>query len=286
MIVQMHRLEAPLKTVHKEGPPALEHELNRFLLAVGVLPAGRAGAPDPQGKGRDRALPGLLRRPRGRWSPRWRPDSAAPPCKPGFELAVDEQPVQRAPAAPRSGGRRAVAASASRRPSRRACAARAAPRRAASTARRTRAQGRRRSRRAAARGAPPTASAATSRASAGSRTTTFASVSLKSECSLRFAEPTVSQRVVDDRRPSSGRRPGCRRARAGRACRRGSASCRHRTPCRRRSSTPTWPRLSSAPLFGCDGRTAITRKSSHGGQRSFSASTKATSGDQRNWLSR
>ena len=38
MIVQMHRLEAPLKTVHEVGPPALEHELNRFLLAIGVLP--------------------------------------------------------------------------------------------------------------------------------------------------------------------------------------------------------------------------------------------------------
>jgi hypothetical protein len=38
MIVVMHRLEQPLKTVHKVGPPELEHELNRFLLAVGVLP--------------------------------------------------------------------------------------------------------------------------------------------------------------------------------------------------------------------------------------------------------
>jgi len=38
MIVQMHRLEAPLKTVHEVGPPALEHELNRFLLTIGVLP--------------------------------------------------------------------------------------------------------------------------------------------------------------------------------------------------------------------------------------------------------
>jgi hypothetical protein len=38
MIVQMHHLEAPLKTVHKSGPPALEHELNRFLLTVGTLP--------------------------------------------------------------------------------------------------------------------------------------------------------------------------------------------------------------------------------------------------------
>jgi hypothetical protein len=39
MIVRMHRLEAPLKTVHKVGPPSLEHELNRFLLSIGVLPA-------------------------------------------------------------------------------------------------------------------------------------------------------------------------------------------------------------------------------------------------------
>jgi hypothetical protein len=38
MIVDMHRLEAPLKTVHAVGPPALEHELNRFLLSIGVLP--------------------------------------------------------------------------------------------------------------------------------------------------------------------------------------------------------------------------------------------------------
>jgi hypothetical protein len=38
MIVRMHRLEAPLKTVHAEGPRALEHELNRFLLSIGVLP--------------------------------------------------------------------------------------------------------------------------------------------------------------------------------------------------------------------------------------------------------
>jgi hypothetical protein len=38
MIVQMRRLEAPLKTVHEVGPPALEHELNRFLLVIGVLP--------------------------------------------------------------------------------------------------------------------------------------------------------------------------------------------------------------------------------------------------------
>jgi len=38
MIVQMHHLEAPLKKVQKSGPPALEHELNRFLLTVGTLP--------------------------------------------------------------------------------------------------------------------------------------------------------------------------------------------------------------------------------------------------------
>ena len=38
MIVDMHRLEAPLKTVHEVGPPALEQELNRFLLTIGTLP--------------------------------------------------------------------------------------------------------------------------------------------------------------------------------------------------------------------------------------------------------
>jgi hypothetical protein len=38
MIVQMHHLEAPLKTVHKVGPHALELELYRFELAIGVLP--------------------------------------------------------------------------------------------------------------------------------------------------------------------------------------------------------------------------------------------------------
>jgi hypothetical protein len=43
MIVRMHHLEAPLKTVHQVGPPALEHELNRFLLAIGVLPPDERG---------------------------------------------------------------------------------------------------------------------------------------------------------------------------------------------------------------------------------------------------
>jgi hypothetical protein len=38
MIVRMHRLEAPLKTVHQHGSRALELELNRFLLSVGELP--------------------------------------------------------------------------------------------------------------------------------------------------------------------------------------------------------------------------------------------------------
>jgi hypothetical protein len=38
MIIDMHRLEAPLKTVHQAGPPALENELNRFLLTIGTLP--------------------------------------------------------------------------------------------------------------------------------------------------------------------------------------------------------------------------------------------------------
>ncbi|HKD94067.1 MAG TPA: hypothetical protein VKB43_05100 [Gaiellaceae bacterium] len=43
MIVQMHHLEAPLKTVHPVGPPALENELNRFLLTIGVLPPDERG---------------------------------------------------------------------------------------------------------------------------------------------------------------------------------------------------------------------------------------------------
>ena len=38
MIVEMHRLEQPLKTVHEHGPLKLELLLNRFLLSVGALP--------------------------------------------------------------------------------------------------------------------------------------------------------------------------------------------------------------------------------------------------------
>lgn len=38
MIVRMHRLEQPLKTVHEHGPMRLELLLNRFLLTIGVLP--------------------------------------------------------------------------------------------------------------------------------------------------------------------------------------------------------------------------------------------------------
>jgi hypothetical protein len=38
MIVRMHRLEQPLKTVHEHGPMPLELLLNRFLLTIGVLP--------------------------------------------------------------------------------------------------------------------------------------------------------------------------------------------------------------------------------------------------------
>lgn len=43
MIVEMHRLELPLKTVHDVGPPALEHLLNRFLLTIGTLPPDQRG---------------------------------------------------------------------------------------------------------------------------------------------------------------------------------------------------------------------------------------------------
>jgi len=38
MIVRMHHLEAPLRTVHEVGPRRLESELNRFLLTIGTLP--------------------------------------------------------------------------------------------------------------------------------------------------------------------------------------------------------------------------------------------------------
>jgi len=43
MIADMHRQEKPLKTVRETGPPALEHELNRFLLTVGTLPPDERG---------------------------------------------------------------------------------------------------------------------------------------------------------------------------------------------------------------------------------------------------
>jgi fructose-1,6-bisphosphatase len=42
-IVQMHRLEQPLKTVHKHGPLKLELLLNKFLLSVGNLPVDERG---------------------------------------------------------------------------------------------------------------------------------------------------------------------------------------------------------------------------------------------------
>ena len=42
-IVQMHTLEAPLKTVHKHGPQKLELLLNKFLLSVGNLPVDQRG---------------------------------------------------------------------------------------------------------------------------------------------------------------------------------------------------------------------------------------------------
>jgi fructose-1,6-bisphosphatase len=42
-IVQMHKLEAPLKTVHKHGPMKLELLLNKFLLSVGNLPVDERG---------------------------------------------------------------------------------------------------------------------------------------------------------------------------------------------------------------------------------------------------
>jgi hypothetical protein len=83
MIVQMHHLEAPLKRVHQSGPPALEHELNRFLLAVGVLPPNERAILIREAKGAtalcqdcfdalEAMEPSLATRFGGR------------PCKPGF----------------------------------------------------------------------------------------------------------------------------------------------------------------------------------------------------------
>ncbi|HEV8098032.1 MAG TPA: hypothetical protein VGP56_02730 [Gaiellaceae bacterium] len=43
MIVEMHRLELPLKTVHEVGPRRLEQELNRFMLTIGTLPPDERG---------------------------------------------------------------------------------------------------------------------------------------------------------------------------------------------------------------------------------------------------
>jgi hypothetical protein len=43
MIVEMHRLDQPLKTVHEHGPMKLELLLNRFLLSIGVLPVDERG---------------------------------------------------------------------------------------------------------------------------------------------------------------------------------------------------------------------------------------------------
>jgi len=43
MIVRMHRLERPMKTVHAHGPLKLELLLNRFLLSIGVLPVDERG---------------------------------------------------------------------------------------------------------------------------------------------------------------------------------------------------------------------------------------------------
>src|SRR4029078_13025908 len=43
MIIEMHRLELPLKPVHEVSPRRLEQELNRFLLTVGTLPPDERG---------------------------------------------------------------------------------------------------------------------------------------------------------------------------------------------------------------------------------------------------
>ena len=128
------------------------------------------------------------------------PDGRAPPRRPpgargsGRRLAVDDDRVHRpqqplAPPRPRRAARAAGAWRGSPRSAPLALLARSGAR-----AGRPRRPGRRRPLDSAARGARPTAAGGSSRASSGSHMTTLTSVSLKSECSLRFAEPIVSQR--------------------------------------------------------------------------------------------
>ena len=116
----------------------------------------------------------------------------------------------------------------------------------------------------------------------GSRQTTFISVSLKSECSFRFAEPIVSH--------ASSTMPDLRvdvdgvaeRAVAGIE----GAGEQPSVAVVGFDQLGRDPRVSSAPVLGLAGSSSSSRKPVRRGLAEFVARTSAISGDQRNWFSR
>ena len=163
--------------------------------------------------------------------------------------AVDEEPLQR----PRS--RSELRDTFGKRTGRRVRgrpvpSGRAGGRRSASRAYRSRSLVRLRRRLSGARGAPPRAGVVCCAASAESRMTTFISVSLKREWSLRLADPIVSQ---DRRRsrPWRGRRSGRRTPPHGRRGRRRGVGPRRCLPrSARRAIRACRPRRCSACWAG------------------------------------
>ena len=79
----MHRLELPLKTVHEVGPRALEHELNRFLLAIGILPPDERGLLIRKAKSATALCRDCFDALESAASPPSPPASGGRPCKPG-----------------------------------------------------------------------------------------------------------------------------------------------------------------------------------------------------------
>jgi hypothetical protein len=65
MIVQMHRLDEPLKTVHEHGPDEARAAPQPLPALDRSAAGGRSRPAHPQGEERSRPLPRLLRRPRG-----------------------------------------------------------------------------------------------------------------------------------------------------------------------------------------------------------------------------
>ena len=197
-----------------------------------------------------------------------------------FPLTVHDQRVERAEQPPRAArharqldevvGERLAAPA----------AARAARSRSAATARRPRAPGRRttssRSRCSA------HSRSRVARASAGSHVTTSTSVSLNSECSLRFADPIASH--------ASSTIPifACTYSGPERSPERDMivVARKRLPPSSAATSRPSIPRVSSWPLLALCGSSTTTRKSSDGGLRSLVSRMWTISGDHRNWFSR